>query len=310
MCKSRVWQLKLTQFTQYLIYCRDLTAFKAFPSSFYPDLLVGINAIAPSNNQQAQVDARYAQNDLYSQRIVVFEDPQLAYSGSLAKAFKADSSRVVDTETYTTGLANTIVQAWQRAKEYNPDLLFFTGYAGDVSTLLTQLPPCPPSPQLCLQVLGGDALYVLGNYTNEVRPNLHRLRFTAFAYPDMWQIANLGTDESPFFTEYPQDFDNKQRHASPYGNSRPDADTILGYDATLTLLTGYTNALTFTRVPTGSDIQRGLKQITRDHALQGASGRIAFSPDNGADDTKVIVILFVNGKNEVQEMGISGQLLA
>ena len=32
------------------MYCRDLTAFEAFPSSFYPDLLVGINGLRAGNS--------------------------------------------------------------------------------------------------------------------------------------------------------------------------------------------------------------------------------------------------------------------
>ena len=66
------------------------------------------------------------------------------------------------------------------------DLIYFSGYASDASTLLTDL---PTSGQFAkLPVLGGDALYELGGYQSSSHAAGVRLRFTTFAYPDEWSI--------------------------------------------------------------------------------------------------------------------------
>lgn len=275
-------------------------------------------SIAPSNTREGLIAARYAQQKLQAQRVVVFVDPNNAYSRSLADAFVANmpAGSIIATQTYEVGQAETIKEAWQRTAHSaisQADIIFFAGYASDASTLLPLLPPCQPSASTCLQVLGGDALYVVGDYTKDALSNFYRLNFTAFAYPDMWSIAQL---QAPaFFCEYAQQFDDKQAHSSPYGYTRPDGDATLAYDATYVLLSAYNNALlklpSETSRPTASDVQQSLLQINESGPLQGASGRIAFASDNASDDSKIIVTLYVDKAGYIhQQPGYDGQLLA
>lgn len=254
------------------------------------------------NSQQAHVAARYAAQQLGARRIVVFYDPADAYSNSLARDFWQDgtvANDVVDKENYTTRDAASLQQAWNRAKNYSPDLVYFAGYPEDVSLLPVDFPPCPDaSSPSCLKLLGGDALYVLGNYTQANHINYNRLRFTAFAFPDEW--LSVGFGNPPFFSDYAIDLDPDRLHPGAYGWERPDADTMLAYDAVGVALYGYKLSQD-DRV----SLQQGLASITGTRACQGITGRIDFH--NGDVPDKAVVMLTVDALGHTQMAPIGDQ---
>src|SRR6266516_1977019 len=270
--------------------------------------------VAPSNNGQAIAGARYAEQVLHARNVALFVDASDAYSSSLAadfsRQFKADGSTIAATENYTVGPGGRgkLPTLLQDALSHNPDLIYFSGYANDVSVLLTNLPASGPFASL--QVMGGDALYELGGYPSSARAGFNRLHFTAFAYPDEWEIAGLKAQKPAFFTDYANAFNpTGQQPSGAYGYTRTDNDVMLSYDATLALLTGSKLALNSgggnKKSITPDELRQGLAKITGAQALQGVSGRISFGPD-GNPVNKAFVVLFVDALGRIHEESLRG----
>ncbi len=266
--------------------------------------------VAPSNKQQGIQGAQYAINTLHAKNVVLFDDQQDPYSQSLAQdflqEFRKDGGQLAVEKKYTVGQPGTLPSALQDALKKNPDLIYFSGYANDVSTLLSNLPS-----QDTLPVLGGDALYELGGYSSTARASgFTHLSFTAFAYPDEWGMLGQGAQEPALFSEYPKDFDPNSLHqGSPYGFTRADNDVILSYDATLAILSGCNIALSSGKQSiTPVDLQQALKKLNGANAIQGASGQIALGPD-GNPTNKAIVLLYVDPKGFIEMKNVLGQFL-
>ncbi len=266
--------------------------------------------VVPSNMQQGIQGAQYAINTLHSKNVALFYDQQDPYSQSLAldfvQEFQKEGGQVVAEEKYTVGQPGTLPSKLQDALKKNPDLIYFSGYANDVSTLLAnQLPNNLP-------VLGGDALYELKGYSSSARASgFTHLHFTAFAYPDEWDVLGLTNQKPVFFSEYREDFDpNGLNQGSPYGFTRADNDATLSYDATVTLLSGCNIALSSGKQSiTPVDLQQALEKLNGANAIQGVSGQIALGPD-GNPINKAIVLLFVDSNGYIQmDPNILGQFV-
>lgn len=271
--------------------------------------------VAPSNLSQAQVGANYAQKTLGAKNIALFYDPANTYSRSLAddfrKSFTAQGGNIVVTEQYTVGNTSTLSQSLDDALKHSPapDLIYFSGYSNDVSTILTNLPGYTNFPNM--KVMGGDALYNLGGYPSSARAGFNRLRFTTFAYPDEWSVLNLASQKPQFFDLYANTYDpNRANKGSPYGFTRADNNVILSYDATVVMLSASSNLIragqnTFTP----SDLQQALTKINGSNAIQGVSGQISFGSD-GNPINKAVVILSVSSQGFIQmEQTIGGTFL-
>ena len=188
----------------------------------------------------------------------------------------------------------------------NPDIIYFAGHADDVSILLSNLPTS--GQYSTLPILGGDALYEL-NYPTSARAGFNHLRFTAFAYPDEWDIQNLQSQKPRFFGDYSATYNPNNQHASgQYGYTRPTADTILSYDAMLTMLKASNIALSSSISFTPADLQKALQQITGAKAIQGVSGQISFASNNDPSN-KAIVILYVDPKGFIHLKSVQGCFL-
>jgi serine/threonine protein kinase len=262
--------------------------------------------VAPSNKAQGIEGGNYARDSLHAGKVALFSDRGNPYSNSLAQdfanQFKARGGQIVAEELYTVGNPTNLGGLLNDALKQKPDLIYFSGYASDVSTLLANLPPGN------LPVLGGDALYELSGYTSTSRANgFNRLHFTAFAYPDEWGILEPGVSQPAFFSEYPTAFDPYRTHqGSPYGFTRADNDVMLSYDATVALLNGVAGALS----PSGKtaitlqELQQALQKIS----FQGVSGQIAFD-EQGDPVNKAFVLLSVHDDGTIyMERGL-GQFL-
>src|SRR3989442_5564685 len=215
------------------------------------DALSGISPyffrVAPPNKTQGVIGATYAEQTLHAKTAVLFVDPADPYSQSLANDFStkftADGNHIVKTEEYTVGQKGqgALPQLLQDAESKNPDMIYFSGYAADISILLTDLPTSGPYANL--PVMGGDALYELG-YPSSARAGFSHLHFTSFAYPDEWDNQHLTAQKPAFFNDYVGAFNpNGQHPGGQYGYTRADGDVILSYDAMLALFTASNNVL-------------------------------------------------------------------
>ncbi|MBX5450853.1 MAG: ABC transporter substrate-binding protein, partial [Thermogemmatispora sp.] len=192
--------------------------------------------VAPSNQVQASAGARYALETLHARRVAAFYDQGNSYSSSLYRdfrqAFTQGGGQIVVEEHYQRSQNNQLPALLSDALSKNPDLIYFAGYASDITPLLKYLPTTGTFAKL--PVLGGDALYQPQGYS-AVRQAFTRLHFTSFAYPDEWSY--LGRSLPAFFSDYSRFYSGNGQH-SGYGYTRADFNTILAYDATETLLEG------------------------------------------------------------------------
>jgi eukaryotic-like serine/threonine-protein kinase len=283
------------------------------------DQLTGISTsffrVVPSNKGQGIAGAHYAEQVLHARNVALFVDPADSYSSSLAadfsQQFKADGNTIAVTENYTVGSQGQgqLPGLLQDALSHNPDLIYFSGYASDISVLLANLPTSGPAANI--QILGGDALYELGGYSTGGRANFSRLHFTSFAYPDEWEIAGLKAQKPAFFTDYANAFDPNGQHLGFYGYTRTSSDVMLSYDATLALLIASGRALNSAGGKTNitpAAVQQALTQIKGAQAVQGVSGPIAFD-SNGDPVNKPLVILAVDSQGRIHQESLLGRLL-
>ncbi|MFL5587229.1 MAG: protein kinase domain-containing protein [Ktedonobacteraceae bacterium] len=280
------------------------------------DSLSGISPyffrVAPPNKTQGVIGATYAEQVLHAKTAVLFVDPADPYSQSLANDFSskftADGNQIVKTEEYTVGQKGqaALPQLLQDAESKNPDMIYFSGYAADISTLLTNL---PTSGQFAnLPVMGGDALYELG-YPSSARAGFSHLHFTSFAYPDEWDNQHLTAQKPAFFNDYVAAFNPDGKHpGGQYGFTRADGDVILSYDALFAFLTASNNVLKTKQNFTPDDIRKALLQITGSKAIQGVSGQISFG-SNGDPINKAIVVLFVDPNGHIRLDSVQGCFL-
>jgi eukaryotic-like serine/threonine-protein kinase len=260
--------------------------------------------VAPANDRQGVEGANYTVQTLHATRAVLFYDPSNLYTQSLATAFgnqfKNDGKQIVATETYTVGKTTNFSQQIADAATNNPDLIYFAGYANDVSVLLKDLPTT--GPLSTAPIMGGDALYELGGYNNSLHSAASRLHFTSFAYPDEWQFLcnqhqSFACSTPSFFDNYKTYFDPKNQHSpGAYGYQRADGDTILSYDATVAMLTAVNNALTGSKTTiTTHDMLLGIQAIKGANAIQGVSGQIAFGSDSNPINKSLVILNVKNG---------------
>ncbi len=250
--------------------------------------------VAPSNNIQGVSGAKYAEQTLHATSAALFVDPTDTYSQSLANDFRTqfegDGKKIVVKEQYTVGKTSNFPMLLQDALKYNPGIIYFSGYATDISTLLTNLPAGNP-----ISVMGGDALYELNGYQSSARAGFTHLRFTAFAYPDEWDVLGQTAKKPSFFADYPAAFSPNKTHVG-YGYTRPDNDNILSYDAMIALLQASNSVLRTGKTQITTEDERQALTIT---TFQGVSGQITFS-SNGDPVNKAIVILSVDSLGQIR----------
>jgi eukaryotic-like serine/threonine-protein kinase len=265
------------------------------------DALTGISPyffrVAPPDKSQSRVGALYAQQTLNAKNVAVFMDPADAYSQSLGSGFAQQFKGSSFTVNYTRGNASSIATALQQAlaNKPAPDLIYFAGYADDVSILLKDLPNSNTLP-----IMGGDALYSQGGYPAGI-PGLTRLHFTAFAYPDEWSLLGYAAKKPAFFTDYPATYaQGKNLTGSPYGYTRAGYNVFLSFDATLALVDAAKDVLgSQTTGLTADKLRAGLSNITGANAIQGVSGQITFGSDGNPVDKVVLTMHITAGGNQM-----------
>jgi hypothetical protein len=177
-------------------------------------------------------------------------------------------------ENYTVGDEKTLSAPIRDALSKHADPIYFAGYSADVGVLLAQLQPSDPP------VMGASSLYQLGGYAAAASKGLSHLRFTAYSYPDEWDILQAGVQKPAFFADY--------RQAMLYGVS-----IALGEEG---------NSIA------GTDLRQALATITGKNALQGAAGQGSFGPDSNPINRMMLVLCYDQG-NHLKLDAAQGQFL-
>lgn len=258
--------------------------------------------VSPTNQEQATVGAQYAQQVLHASRIALFVDASDPYSLSLAHDFAGNftgqseqAAPTIIREPYTEGEPDTMLAALHSAVAQHADLIYFSGYASDVGTILKNLPPCHG--KTCLLVMGGDGLYLQGDYTLGSLTNYQRLRFTSFTFPVTGKSATPAQQQ--FEAAFNRDFDpSNQYQPDTYGYNLPEAHTMLSYDTMRILVYAANTLMTYDDVNfSPEDLQAALSQIDTEHPFAGLSWPIAFGAfGNDINGGAVIIAGNANGK--------------
>jgi ABC-type branched-subunit amino acid transport system substrate-binding protein len=226
--------------------------------------------------------------------VVVFSDPGTPYSKSLGddifnalNDLSADSNNPdVSQVNYTAGDSDSMKQAIQDMGSW-PDLIFFAGYADDLSTLEGLMKQYPTANYT--SIMGGDALFELGGYSGG---NYSRLYFATYAFPDNTYIYRdaLGNvpDAKGFADEYSNTFDPDHLHCGEYGLSRPGPHVMLTYDATSVLL----YAIDKLQLSGGTLSLEALQKQLKPSTFHGVTGQIHYE-QSGDPDSKEILIVYV-----------------
>jgi ABC-type branched-subunit amino acid transport system substrate-binding protein len=242
-------------------------------------------------------------------KAVVFVDTQSNYSQNITQAFeqgfKSDGHQILKEETFTTNktTVNDFIKLIHDALNYKPDVLFFAGSTKhDVERFQDALPPTAQFPP-GLSVISDDAGYV-------AKPNAYgHWYFTAFAYPDEWEIVT--GNSSPFSLAYANALDPNHQYKlnAKYGFTRPEASVILAYDAASVVMQGIRIMLASNKTsPKPQDLAAALSLIKDTQGVQGTSGYISFGSDHNPID-KAIVILKVSSQGNIQLICIKGGFL-
>jgi len=278
--------------------------------------------IAPPNATQAQVAGPYAVNVLHTLHAAVFYDETDSYSATLGtnflKTFETASQQKAIVEKYTIGAKNldATMQALLQdvlIRQPNLDLIYFSGYPEDASALFEQLPSASIYPHL--RIMGGDALGVKESYRFKIIPpkTYGRFYYTVFAHPDEDKSQPI---TSPFFCEYTSDFDPHVQCPSANSGLRehfnqPNAEGMLGYDATLVLIVASAAATQKNGVNfSPEDLQASIGNIRGDQSIQGVTGQISL--EGGSDPAnKAIVMLSADsaGTVSIAPNGVQGCFL-
>ncbi len=258
--------------------------------------------VSPTNQEQASVGAQYVQQVLHAQRIALFVDASDPYSLSLANDFTSNftgqgqtTAPTILREPYTEGEPDTILTALHNVMAQHADLIYFSGYASDVGTILKNLPSCHG--KSCLLVMGGDGLYLQGDYTIGSLTNYDRLRFPSFPFPVTGKSATPAQQQ--FQDAFNRDFDpNNQYQPDTYGYNLPEAHTMLSYDTMRVLAYASNSLMTYDDVNfSPEDLQAALSLIDAKHPFAGLSWPIAFGAlGNDVNGGAVIIAGSANGK--------------
>lgn len=266
--------------------------------------------VVPPDTVQGQYVAQFASQVLGAHRIVVFNDNTDSYSGSLGDSVATSISQMgadyqVTVKNFSLGNANDIRTAVRDvlSQDSSIDVFFLAGYSDDLNNLKQELAQNHSS----IPVIGGDASYEFGGYTNGSYQNFY---FSAFTYPDAWDIlcpsGESCADLRPPISDnidYGKTFDPKAQHTGEYGFARTGPHVLLAYDATSALIQAAHN---LAMQSTAEDIsQEAVRIALQGVAFQGSSGQVSF---HGSDPVnKAVFLLCVDSHHHTQLVRAYGQ---
>jgi ABC-type branched-subunit amino acid transport system substrate-binding protein len=247
--------------------------------------------ICPMNGDQTQIAANFLLKTKQKKRIATIYDDTNAYSNNLKADFAKDipKANTVGIESYTGGDSNKLQDALNHVLDRNPDAIFFAGYSSDLFALLKEI---SATAYANLPIVGGDTLANTNDYLPPL-PDLHNVYFTAFASPNEWD----GIDpKPPFFQEYKNNFGTL---TAPTGLSSIDQAIMLGYDSMFTLLYASQQVLSTKNTITPSNLAQTLKQIKGENTIQGITGPITFDSNGDQEQSKMILVEYIEGNKLV-----------
>ena len=261
----------------------------------------GFYRVEPSDKQQSAALKSFILNILQSKKVVVLYDQRSPenggdpYSNSLGENVIASLSASVSVTPldYTVGQPATL--PLQQILDSKPDLLFFAGYPDDLSALKEMLKrkqrqgiALPEN----MRIMGAQALYELGGYTNG---NYANLVFTTFAFPDV-KAKDASID---FQAEYRNTFDPSNEYPGEYGYQRAGPHSALAYDA----VAAFTTAVQKTSGPLSAD---KIKSELTNLPFNGATGLTIFNGKDAvapSDPTgKLLYLVCTNKDGLTQEL--------
>jgi len=217
--------------------------------------------------------------------VVVFRDPNDAYSNGLATIFSTDlaGKAMLVQENYTVQSSSsagtsaqdyqTIVQGWAKT----PDMIFFAGYASDglrlgqaMDTLGNRTTP----------VLSDDAFYDPAEFIAYGNVYKGRYSFTGYFYPDQGSLFPrnstgaqvIATMESEYGTNF-----HAPGKPNGYGFARVPSEAALFYDAVKLTAQAIASA--------GSGVTRtSLRDAIAAVKYQGIAGQVRFNQTPPAPD--------------------------
>lgn len=246
--------------------------------------------VCPTNREQAQMAADFLLKKKQKIEIAILYDSTTSYAITLKNDIAGDNGyipkvNIVGPVSYVGGDSKTLQDALNTLLAQSPDAIFFAGQVTDLAVLLNAISSIPQAKNLL--IVGGDTFAITNAYPNPL-PDLHNVYFTAFASPNEWD----GTNQTPpFFRDYQSNFGTPPAST---GLPSVDADVMLGYDATFTLLYASQQVLSKQNTIAPSDVTQALKQIKGTNAIQGVTGRIAFK-DNGDQQSKRVILEHIEG---------------
>ncbi|TMC24549.1 MAG: hypothetical protein E6J34_00330, partial [Chloroflexi bacterium] len=231
--------------------------------------------VTPTNKEQASVLAKYAETKLKLQKLVAVYEEQDPFSQNFVDDF---------TQQFVTGghqaparltyerlsTPEKMAQTVQSVLQMNADSVLLIGSRStDIANFLRAIPD-----NSHMKILTNAGQYAIVNAPLGEYRNTQGLIFVSPGFLDSWTIIKPSVQAPSFFSAYKRQFDPNDLHKNaPYGYQRPDAYTMLAYDAVLTFLKGIQIASTTHKESmTGDDLQQALLKINGAQAVQGVTG--------------------------------------
>jgi ABC-type branched-subunit amino acid transport system substrate-binding protein len=273
--------------------------------------------LPPVDSEQGAAAARY-EIQRGVKHVVIFYTPDSPYSQTLStgfiREFLKQPGNTIFTETYSENDSsekrNSVIDAGvddalNGNNHPKPDLIYFAGYAEELSKLLNKLHATSFSKT---PVLSGDAAYDVQVFRDDA---YRGFQFASFAATDAWcnQPGVVCSTPDPctwslslpqtsnhqnFFCKYKSTFDPDNKHPLPsqrlvdYGYSLANSNVILSFDTAYTLINGYVKSKG--QSPTRETVAQTLRGFNVCHPLQGVSGQIAFGPDGDAIGKPILLM--------------------
>lgn len=273
-----------------------------------------------TNKDQVNLGIQFAEENLSAKTAVLFEDPQDNYSESLSGDFKErfqlqDHHTILATEVYNAGdirnVSDTLIREIYNACTYNPDIIYFSGRADDMLTILKNLPFCGKDNRT--KFLAADELEQIISGPGEMFPLTasNRVYYTSLASAYQWNRAD-GKRWYPtlFFENYCTVFGSKARCSNQ--DPVPEGHVMLVYDATKIFLQAIKRTIERTKTMMffkREELRNSIANISGQNALQGVTGVIDFGRiPNGDPVDKVVVVLVVDKNGNTKLVRILGQL--
>ncbi|MFD5091566.1 amino acid ABC transporter substrate-binding protein [Amycolatopsis thailandensis] len=270
--------------------------------------------VGPTNTDEARAAAGYIATHGF-QRVMMIQgnSKEDTYATTLAEAFKSSSKvPVLFTKAYTPKpLADTSREAYLRGlfrSWHNdicgakPDLIYFAGRGLDLGALVAALAGDGACEGLdSLTVMTGDDASTLAGNPLELNKDIGvRLRYTALAYPDQWDMFTA----DPAYPTYKKNYDNfvaefTGTHGFPKGELW-DGAAMIEHDAVAAAVEAATRNVSADPV----SMPDMVRTIDCNSAVPGATGFVAFDQVTGNQLDKALPILSIDADGSVHPVDL------